>query len=108
MGILICYCYFGLKKHGSKKTTPSVPSRSNTAVQTLPTVQIASVLTAGLTVGQTIVINGNLMKVVKSKNQITAQPNVSANKNMTVSQSKEGAAVKPTKRHTLGSNWSFA
>ena len=93
MGIFICYCYFGLKKHGSKKTTPPVA-----------TGQIAAVLTAGLTVGQTIVINGNLMKVVKSKNQITAQPN----ENTTVSQSKEGAAVKPTKRHTLGSNWSFA
>ena len=97
MGIFICYCYFGLKKHGSKKTTPPVA-----------TGQIAAVLTAGLTVGQTIVINGHVMKVVKSKNQTTAQPNVIANENMTVSQPEEGAAVKPTKRHTLGSNWSFA
>ena len=52
--------------------------------------------------------NGHLMKVVKSKNQITAQPNVIANENMTVSQLKEGASVQPTKRHTLSSNWSFA
>ena len=93
MGIFICYCYFGLKKHGSKKTTPPVA-----------TGRIADVLTAGLTVGQTMVINGYLMKVVKTP----AQPNVIANENMTVSQSKEGAAVQPTKRHTLGSNWSFA
>ena len=107
MGIFICYCYFGLKKHGSKKTTPPVATQS-VATQSVATVQIAAVLTAGLTVGQTIVINGNLMKVVKSKNQTTAQSNVIANENMTVSQSKEGAAVKPTKRHTLSSNWSFA
>ena len=97
MGIFICYCYFGLKKHGSKKTTPPVA-----------TGRIADVLTAGLTVGQTVVINGHVMKVVKSNNQTTAQPNVISNENMTVSQSKEGAAVQPTKRHTLGSNWSFA
>ena len=104
MGTFICYCYYQLKNYTSNKTSAPVAIG-----------QIADVLTAGLRVGQTIVINGYLMKVMESNNQVTAQSTVIANENETVrqyvKQSKVNTAVQPTDRstrQTLSSNWSFA